>query len=187
MTKSERKVMRKLVREEATFYHRGWPDFLTMKGETVVLMEIKSGSQKLSKEQKQMHRVLRKQGLKVITVNTDLPNWTALVHDALNHPKRVKKTKQVVNVPVVVPVVPKPITTFRPVVIATPPQPVVVAPQKPVGSSITLNLTEQYVIHVPRPRRFNRKYHERLAELQKKEILPFRASKVLNQKSNLIQ
>jgi hypothetical protein len=80
---SEQLVVMKLKSLNAKVYRGGWPDFLTIKEGKPTLIEVKSGSSKLSPSQVKMHKALRVLGLTVTVLNTDEKDWQTQLDAAL--------------------------------------------------------------------------------------------------------
>lgn len=52
---------------------KGWPDYLFWKEDKVIFVEVKSNTDTIKKHQKQIHKILKKLGLKVEVIQVSKP------------------------------------------------------------------------------------------------------------------
>ena len=64
MNKNEKRYYNKLTKEGWKVAHAGWPDFIVIKNGKVRLIELKSGNDRLSTRQKEMHKLI-KEGMSI--------------------------------------------------------------------------------------------------------------------------
>lgn len=87
MQASEITIQRILVKLGYEVHNKGWPDFLCVKNNELVGIEVKSGYDETSPSQKKMHELLKRAGIPCYVVNVDdLENCLEVLFDLKGKP-----------------------------------------------------------------------------------------------------